>query len=90
MNRLNKTESAVSLYYRFFLFLKDPFSKLFRGRNSWCCFCVEYVKLLPVHQYSVDIFHISVLQKLYWILTVLGDLLIVALSISSHEQTQLN
>ena len=30
MNRLNKTKSAVFLYCRFSLFLKDPFSKLFR------------------------------------------------------------
>ena len=34
MNRLNKTESAVFKYCRFSLFLKDPFSRLFRGRNS--------------------------------------------------------
>ena len=30
--------------------------KIFRGRNSCCCFCVELVKPLFVHQYSVDIF----------------------------------
>ena len=29
MNRLNKTESAVFLYCRFSLFLKEPFSRLF-------------------------------------------------------------
>ena len=29
MNRLNETESAVLLYCRFSLFLKDPFSRLF-------------------------------------------------------------
>ena len=59
------------------------------------CFCVELVKLLPVHRYSVDVFHILVLKE-YWVLTesriplkpVLGDVRIVALSISSHEQTQ--
>ena len=51
-------------------------------------------QLLPVHRYSVDFFHILVLQK-YWVLTesripikpVLGGMRIVALSISSHEQT---
>ena len=37
MNRLNKTESAVFLYCRFSLFLKDPFSRLFTVllRLSW-------------------------------------------------------
>ena len=53
---LNKTESAVFIYYSLSLFLKDPFSRLFRGRNSFHCLCVEWVKLLPVHRYSVDIF----------------------------------
>ena len=56
-----------------------------------CCFCVELVKLLPVHRYSVDIVHISALRE-YWILTesripltpVLGGVKIIALSISSH------
>ena len=53
MNRLNKTESAVFLYCRFSLFLRDPFSRLFRG----CSSCVGMVKHLRV-QYSVDIFSI--------------------------------
>ena len=61
--------------------------------NLSLCFCVELVKLLPVHRYSVDIFHILVLQE-YWVLMesrillkpVLGGMRIVALSISSHEQ----
>ena len=56
-----------------------------------CCFCVELVKLLPVHRYSVDIVHISALRE-HWILTesripltpVLGGVKIIALSISSH------
>ena len=97
MNRLNKTESAVFLYCRFSLFLRDPFSRLFRGGNSCRPLChVELVKLLPVHRYIVLIFfHILVLQE-YWVLTesrillkpVLGGVRIVALSISSHEQTQ--
>ena len=59
MNRLNETESAFILYCRFSLFLKDPFSRLFRGRNSCRCFCVVLVKLLPVHRYSADIFSYS-------------------------------
>ena len=29
---------------------------------------MELVKLLPVHQYSVNIFHVLVLQE-YWVLT---------------------
>ena len=56
---------------------------------------MELVKLLPVHLYSVDIFHILVLRE-YWVLMesriqfkpVLGVVGIVALSINSHEQTQ--
>ena len=32
MDRLNKTESAVFLYYRFSLFLKDPFSQINQQR----------------------------------------------------------
>ena len=82
---------------RFSLLLKDPgfFFRLFRGCTSCRCFCVKLVKLLPVHRYSVDIFHILVLQE-YWALSkreiplkrVLGGVRIVVLSISSHEQTQ--
>ena len=62
------------------------------------CFCVEVVKHIPVHRYSVDIFfHIRVLQKS----GILGSdrqlntaeadargVRIVAFSISSHVQTQ--
>ena len=96
MNRLNKTESAVFLYCSFSILLTDPFSRLFRGRNSCRLLChVELVKLLPVHGYSVDHLHILVLHE-YWVLTesrillkpVLGGVRIVALSISSHEQTK--
>ena len=91
MNRLNKTESAVFLYCRFSLLPKDPFSRVFRGRNSCCCFYVELVKLLPVHRYSVDIFFKfwSVRNtKLFDgkpLKPVLGGMNIVELSISSHE-----
>ena len=71
------------------------FYRLCTGRNSYRCFCVELVKLLLVPRYSVDIFHILVLQE-YWVVTenriplklMLGGMKIVALSISSHEQTQ--
>ena len=95
MNRINKNESVVFLYCRFSLFLKDPFSRLFSGRNSCRCFWLELVKLLPVHRSNVDIFYILVLHE-YWVLVesriplkpVLGDVRIGALSISSHEQTQ--
>ena len=58
---------------------------------------MELVKLLPVHPYSVDIFHVLVLQE-YLVLTenriplktALGGVRVVALSISSLEQTQIN
>ena len=68
--------------------------RLFIGRNSCRCFCVELVKLLHVHRNSVDIFHILVLHE-YWFLTesrillksVLGGVRYGALSISSNEQT---
>ena len=67
MNRLDKTESAAFLYCRFSLFLKDSFfSRLFRGRNSCHCFCVELVKLLPMHQYSVDIVSYSGPLGIFW------------------------
>ena len=52
--QIQKTESAVFDCCRFSLFLKDLFSRLFRGRNNRRCFCVGL--LLPVHRYSVDIF----------------------------------
>ena len=59
MNRLNKTEPVVFLCCMFSLVLKDLFSRLFRGRNSCHCVCVELMKLLPVHRYSVVIFSYS-------------------------------
>ena len=34
-------------------------NRLFRGRNSCRCFCVDLVKLLPMHRYSVDILSCS-------------------------------
>ena len=34
MKRLNKTESAVFLYCRFSLFLKDPFFKIILGKRT--------------------------------------------------------
>ena len=72
-----------------FTFKKLNFSRLFRGCNSCRCFCMELVKLLPVHQYGVDIFHILVLQE-YWVLleSRIPLLAFVSLFISSHEQTQ--
>ena len=44
MNRLNKTESAVFLYRRFFLFLKDPFFQIIYlklKRQQLSCFLVS-------------------------------------------------
>ena len=58
---------------------------------------MELVKLLPVHRYSVDIFSYSgpsrILgsdgkQNIAFKKRVLGSMGIVALSISSQEQTQ--
>ena len=59
---------------------------------------MELVKLLPLHQYSVDIFSYSGPSGILGsdrkqntalpLKLVLGGVIIVALSISSHEQTQ--
>ena len=93
MNRLNKT--AVLLYCRFSLFLKDPFlEKILRSQQLSLC-CAEKVKLLPFHRYSVDIFSYIDHQE-YWVLMesrillkpVLWGVRIVVVSISSHEQAQ--
>ena len=71
------------------------FSILFRGRNSCRCFCVELVKLLPVHQYSVVFFSYSgpsgilgSVRSRLLLKPVLGGTRIAALSISSREQIQ--
>ena len=58
MNRLNKIESVVVVFFncRFSLFLKDPFFQII-WRSQQLSFCrVELVNLLPIHWYSVDIF----------------------------------
>ena len=79
----------------FSLFLKDPFFQI-NERSQQLSLCrVELVKLLIVHRYSVDIFHILVLNE-YLVPTesrillkpVLGGMRIIALSISSHDQIQ--
>ena len=57
MERLNTAESAVFIYCRFSLFLKDPFSILFRSQQLSLFLCG--VQLLPVRRYSVDIFSYS-------------------------------
>ena len=65
MNRLNKTESALFIYRRFSLFMKDPFFRLFRGRSvsvwSWLNFS-------PCIDTELIFFHMLVLQE-YWVLT---------------------
>ena len=45
MNRLNKTESAVFLYFRFSLFLKDPFSRIitFFLLSTLSCYALNYI-----------------------------------------------
>ena len=58
MNRLNKTQSVV-LYCRFSRFLKDPFFQIIQRSQQLSLCRVELVKLLPVYQYSVDIFSYS-------------------------------
>ena len=42
MNRLNKTECAVFFIVGSFYFQGILFSRLFRGRNSCRCFCVNW------------------------------------------------
>ena len=59
MNRLNKTESAVFLYCRFSVFLKDSFFQIISRLQQLSLCRVELVKLLPIHPYSVDIFSCS-------------------------------
>ena len=69
MNRLNKSEFAIFLHSRFSLFLKDPFfPDYLEVATAVERFFVELVKLLHVHRYSVDIFHILALRE-YWVLT---------------------
>ena len=58
MNRLNKTESAVFLYCRFSLFLKDPFFPEYLEVVAAIVVLRGRVKHLRVHQYRFDIFSI--------------------------------
>ena len=65
------------------------------GSQQLSLFLCGVDKFLPLHRYSVDMFHILVFQG-YWVLMesrislkpVIEDVRIVALSIRSHEQTQ--
>ena len=59
MNRLNKTKSAVFLYWRLSLFLRDPFFPDYLEVTTAVLCRVELVKLLLVYRYSVDIFTYS-------------------------------
>ena len=90
-----KIESAVFLYCRFSLFLKDLFSRLFRGRNSCVVShgvgktsfrtsiqCWFYNRILVLREYCV------LTESRILLTPVLGGVRIVALSVSSHEQTQ--
>ena len=58
MNRLNKTESAVFLY-----FMKDVFQIILRLHELCLCH-LELVNLLTVHRYSVDILSYSGLSRI--------------------------
>ena len=51
MKRLNKTESAVSLYCRFSLFLKDPFFQIIFGLTSPVAYLgtLTLTELLEIH-----------------------------------------
>ena len=98
MNRLNKTESVVFLYCRFSLFRKDLFFPDYLEVATAVIEPRGGGKTFPVHRYSVDIFFIILVLQEYLVLTEsrillkprLGGMQIVALSISAHEQTQLN
>ena len=46
-----------------FLFLKDPFFHMLKRSQHLSLFLCGVGKVLPVHRYSVDIFHILVLWK---------------------------
>ena len=96
MNRLNKTEPVVFLYCRFSLLLKDPFFPDYLEVAIAVVVPRAVGKTSPRTSISHKIiFLIPVLQE-YGVLTesriplkpVLGGVRIVALSISSHEQTQ--
>ena len=49
MKRLDKTESAVFLYGRFSVFLKDPFFQIIKRSQQLSLCRAELVKILPVH-----------------------------------------
>ena len=51
--------SAVFLYCRFSLFLRDSVFQIIQRLRQLSLLRVELVKLLPVHRYSVDIFSYS-------------------------------
>ena len=67
MNRLNKTESVVFLYFRFSLLLKDLFLRLLGGRNSCRCAAQNWLNFYPYINIVFIFFHILVLQE-YWVL----------------------
>ena len=91
MNILYKTESAVFIYCRFSLFLKDPFFQIFKRSQQLSLFLFG----VPCIEKELIFFQNLVFQQ-YWVLVVsritlkpvLGEVRIVALSISSREQTQ--
>ena len=65
------------------------------GRNSFRCFCVELENFSPCIDIVLIFFHILVIKNKLVLAEsriplkpVLGGVRIVALSISSHEQTQ--
>ena len=68
MNRLNKTKSAVFLYCRCSLFLKDYFfPDYLQVPTAVIVACGVGKNYSGTSVYSVDIFHILVFQE-YWVL----------------------
>ena len=55
----NRLKQMESVFFSFIVGCRFYFQIIKkRGRNSCRCFCVELVKLLPDHRYSVNIFFI--------------------------------
>ena len=96
MNRFSKTESAVFLYCRFSLFLKNLFFQIIKRSQQLSLFLCGVGKTFsPCIAIVLIFFHILVLQEYLVgresripLQPVIGHVRIVALSISSHEQTQ--
>ena len=56
MNRLNKTESAVFLYCRFSLFMKDPFFQIIH---------IIYISLFKIHIICTSFYMFHIIYSSY-------------------------